>query len=242
MFAVIYQGYVKEGLETEYQKAWHTVANYFVESRGALGSRLHQTQEKLWVAYSCWPDKETRDKSWPGENAPSKELPDTVRNAILSIKRCTDQERNEQHQIKQETCMEVVDDLFCPAKQSQSDEDTCITDLKNLIKAFTQARDWEQFHSPKTLTQALSIEASELMELFLWDNNESSKLSLEAKREAVEHEMGDVLCYLLQLAWEYNIDLSHAFYKKMEINSKRYPIEKAKGNAKKYTILEKSKC
>jgi hypothetical protein len=112
MFAVIYQGYIKHGMEEEYKRAWHEVATYFVERRGSLGSRLHRTQEGLWVAYSCWPDKSTRDNSWPGDNAPSNELPDSVRQAIITIKSCIDQERNEKCQIKFETCMEVIDDLF----------------------------------------------------------------------------------------------------------------------------------
>ncbi len=112
MFAVIYQGYIKHGMEEDYKRAWHEVATYFVERRGSLGSRLHRTQEGLWVAYSCWPDKKTRDNSWPGDNAPSNELPDSVRQAIITIKNCIDQERNEKNQIRFETCMEVVDDLF----------------------------------------------------------------------------------------------------------------------------------
>ena len=71
MFAVIYQGYVKPGCESQYKKAWHDVAKYFVEKRGAIGSCLHCTSEGLWLAYSRWPDKKTRDASWPGEDAPS---------------------------------------------------------------------------------------------------------------------------------------------------------------------------
>jgi NTP pyrophosphatase (non-canonical NTP hydrolase) len=119
-----------------------------------------------------------------------------------------------------------------------SDENTSLSELKKRVESFTKERDWMQFHSPKTLSQALSIEASELMELFLWDNNEESKVTLEMKRELVEHEMADVLCYLLQLSWEYNIDLTQALYKKMELNKKKYPVDKAKGNARKYTQLE----
>lgn len=112
MFAVIYQGYIKDGMEEQYKTAWQEVANYFVERRGSLGSRLHRTKENLWVAYSCWPDKNTRDNSWPGDNAPSSELPDSIRQGIVTIKNCIDQERNEQNQIRSETCMEVVNDLF----------------------------------------------------------------------------------------------------------------------------------
>lgn len=115
-----------------------------------------------------------------------------------------------------------------------------IASLKKKVEDFTKERDWTKFHSPKTLTQALSIEAGELMELFLWENNEDSKVALENKRESVEHEVADVFWWLLQLSWQYNIDLSDALKKKMEINQTRYPVEKAKGNTLKYTILEKS--
>lgn len=118
-----------------------------------------------------------------------------------------------------------------------SDKDTNLKDLKRMVEEFTKDRDWVQFHSPKTLTQALSVESSELMELFLWENNEDSKRALEDKRSSVENEMADVFWWLLQLSWQYNIDLTGALKRKMEINKKRYPIEKAKGNTKKYTTL-----
>ncbi len=106
MFAVIYQGYIKPGRENEYQAAWNQVARYFIEQRGALGSCLHKASDGLWVAYSRWPDKKTRDLSWPGENVPSEELPLDIRNAILTIKDCLDSARK-----IPDLCMEVVDDL-----------------------------------------------------------------------------------------------------------------------------------
>lgn len=105
MLAVIYQGYTKPGRENEYQEAWNKVARYFIEYRGAIGSCLHQTPEKLWVVYSRWPDKETRDNSWPGESAPSEELPPEIRQAILIIKDCLDPDRK-----IPDLCMEVIDD------------------------------------------------------------------------------------------------------------------------------------
>lgn len=107
MFAVIYQSYVRPGKENEYQEAWNTVARYFIEQRGAIGSCLHRTSEGLWVAYSRWPDKKTRDNSWPGESAPSEELPVEIRNAVLTLQSCLDQDRK-----IPEVCMEVVNDLF----------------------------------------------------------------------------------------------------------------------------------
>ncbi|MBS0649227.1 MAG: hypothetical protein JSS10_08400 [Verrucomicrobia bacterium] len=107
MFAVIYRAYLKPGCEKVYKLAWHQVASYFVEKRGAIGSCLHKTEEGIWVAYSRWPDKATRDASWPGENALSEELPEEIRKAILILKDCIDQERK-----LPDICMDVVHDLL----------------------------------------------------------------------------------------------------------------------------------
>lgn len=107
MFAVIYRGYIKPENEIAYQQYWSTVANYFVAYRGALGSCLHKTDEGYWLAYSRWPDKATRDASWPGNDAPAAELPDIVKQAIIGIQQCIDQE-----QKFPEICMEVKEDLL----------------------------------------------------------------------------------------------------------------------------------
>lgn len=115
MFAVIYQGYLKSGRETEYQEAWNKIAQYFIEYRGAIGSCLHKTSDGLWVAYSRWPDKKTRDNSWPGENAPSEELPLEIRNAVLTIKDCLDPDRK-----IPDLCMEVVNDLLLSSDKIES--------------------------------------------------------------------------------------------------------------------------
>lgn len=106
-FAVIYRGYILPGKENDYKNAWKIVAQYFVDYRGAIGSCLHQTPEGLWVAYSRWPDQKTRDASWPGDNAPSSELPNKVREAISLLKNCLDQDRK-----LPDICMEVIDDLL----------------------------------------------------------------------------------------------------------------------------------
>lgn len=115
MFAVIYQGYLKPGGENEYQEAWNTVAQYFIECRGAIGSCLHRTSDGLWVAYSRWPDKKTWDNSWPGENAPSEKLPLEVRNAVLTIKGCLDCDRR-----IPDLCMEVVNDRLLSLSDTES--------------------------------------------------------------------------------------------------------------------------
>lgn len=106
-FAVIYQSYIKPGREEEYQRYWNTIASYFVNHRGALGSCLHRTTDGLWLAYSRWPSKAMRDASWPGENAPSGELSDEIQKAITGLKDCMDSDRK-----IPEVCMEVVDDLL----------------------------------------------------------------------------------------------------------------------------------
>ncbi|MBS0585657.1 MAG: antibiotic biosynthesis monooxygenase [Verrucomicrobia bacterium] len=107
MFAVIYRGYVKKGQEEAYKQAWNTVASYFIEKRGAIGSSLHRTEDGMWVAYSRWPDKKTRDASWQGTNNPSTALPDAIQKAILTLKEALDDERS-----LPDICMDVVDDLL----------------------------------------------------------------------------------------------------------------------------------
>jgi hypothetical protein len=114
MFAVLYQGYVKEGRAEEYKKFWHKIASYFLEHRGAIGSCLHQTDDGLWIAYSRWPDKATRDASWHAENAPESNLPEEIKAAIKILKDCLDPQRK-----FSEICMEVVDDLLIKNKGMQ---------------------------------------------------------------------------------------------------------------------------
>lgn len=107
MFAVIYQAYVDEESELEFQQAWHKIADYFTQCRGAAGSCLHKTETGVWLAYSRWPDKATRDASWPGESAPAQELPEDIKAAIIKLKNCMDQDAK-----IPDIEMEVVDDLL----------------------------------------------------------------------------------------------------------------------------------
>jgi hypothetical protein len=103
-FAVLYQSYLKHGRELEYQNAWHKIAAYFVEKRGAFGSSLHRTNDGLWIAYSRWPDKATRNAAWPEDETPSNDLPDEIRQAIITLKDCIERQLPE-------ICMEIVDHL-----------------------------------------------------------------------------------------------------------------------------------
>jgi len=106
-------------------------------------------------------------------------------------------------------------------------------DLKKQIKEFIQARDWEQYHAPKNLALALSVEVAEILEIFQWKENQENLSPHEI--EALKQEIGDVLIYLLELADKYQIDLIQAAKDKMALNALKYPAEKVKGKAWKYT-------
>jgi len=101
----------------------------------------------------------------------------------------------------------------------------------NKLKKFRDERDWKQFHNPKDLALALSIESSELLEAFLWKSPE------EADVEKVKEELADVFAYALLLAESYELDVKQIVLDKIEENHKKYPVDKARGSAKKYTEL-----
>ena len=117
---------------------------------------------------------------------------------------------------------------------SSSDLDT----LTRRLREFADARDWEQFHSPKNLTMALSVEVAEIVEHFQWLSEEQSNDLPEQTLDKVEAELADTLLYLVRLADKLDIDLLDAARRKIEINEQKYPVEKSRGNAKKYTDLE----
>ncbi len=99
------------------------------------------------------------------------------------------------------------------------------------LRQFRDNRDWKQFHNPKDLAVALSIEAGELLEAFLWKAPEA------ADTEKVKEEPADVLAYALLLSDAYGFDVQKIVLEKIERNEAKYPIDKAKGSAKKYTEL-----
>ncbi|WP_371935259.1 MULTISPECIES: nucleotide pyrophosphohydrolase [Chryseobacterium] len=99
------------------------------------------------------------------------------------------------------------------------------------ILKFRDERDWEKFHNSKDLAVALSIEASELLELFLWKENENFNKS------KFEDELADVMMYAILLANKNNIDLNSIILSKLEKNKQKYPVEKAKGRSDKYDEL-----
>ncbi len=110
--------------------------------------------------------------------------------------------------------------------------------LRDAIKAFIEERDWEQFHSPKNLAMALSVEASEIVELFQWLTEEQSKNLPPEKLAEVREEIGDVMIYLTELADKLGVDPLEAAKAKLEINQRKYPAELVKGKASKYTEYE----
>ena len=107
------------------------------------------------------------------------------------------------------------------------------------LRQFAEKRDWEQFHSPKNLSMALSVEVAEVVEHFQWITEEQSKNLPNDKLEEVATELADTLIYLTRLADKLEIDLLAAAHSKIEVNERKYPVGKAKGNAKKYTGLDK---
>jgi dCTP diphosphatase len=107
--------------------------------------------------------------------------------------------------------------------------------LRRRLRAFAAARDWEQFHSPKNLATALAVEAAELLEPFQWlTDEESTRLSGE-RLEHVRMELADVLLYLLRLADKLGIDPVEAAAQKIEINERKYPVERVRGDSRKYS-------
>ncbi|RXJ98269.1 nucleotide pyrophosphohydrolase [Arcobacter sp. CECT 8989] len=109
--------------------------------------------------------------------------------------------------------------------------------IQNEIKSFSKKRDWDKFHSPKNLSMALSVEASELVEIFQWLTEEQSYNLGDSKKLHAEEEVADIAIYLLRICTKLDIDLEDAILKKMKKNEEKYPVEKVKGSAKKYTEI-----
>jgi NTP pyrophosphatase (non-canonical NTP hydrolase) len=108
-----------------------------------------------------------------------------------------------------------------------------LDDLSARLLAFSTARDWEQFQSPKNLAMALAGEAGELLEHFQWLTEAQSEAIPPDKRREVAHELADILSYLLRLAERLDIDVIEATREKIAINEQRYPVEKVSGSARR---------
>lgn len=112
-----------------------------------------------------------------------------------------------------------------------------IGDLQQLARDFVTERDWAQFHSPRNLAMALSVEAGELLELYLWTDDDGPQPLTESRRQRVAHEAADVLLCLLNFCDQADVDLSAAFHEKLAIARQKYPAEQARGRALKWDEL-----
>ena len=108
-------------------------------------------------------------------------------------------------------------------------------DLRTAVGEFIEERHWEQFHSPKNLAMALSVEASEIVEHFQWLTEEHSRSLPPEKIAEVREEIGDVMIYLMELAEKLGIDPVEAAWSKLEINKGKYPADLVRGKSSKYT-------
>jgi NTP pyrophosphatase (non-canonical NTP hydrolase) len=110
-------------------------------------------------------------------------------------------------------------------------------DVLPRIRQFRDARDWLKFHNPKDLAVSIAIEAAELLEEFQWKSAEESRRHAAENAERIADEMADVAIYLLELTDVLGIDLSAAIHAKLDKNEVKYPVDKSRGNSKKYTEL-----
>ncbi|MFR6445264.1 MAG: nucleotide pyrophosphohydrolase [Streptococcus sp.] len=109
-------------------------------------------------------------------------------------------------------------------------------ELIDLINQFRDERDWRKFHNEKDLAISISLEASELLELFQWKQSEEV---VEKSLKEIKEELADIFMYSFMLADNLNLDVEEIIKEKIDINAKKYPVELSKGNNKKYTDLEK---
>ena len=113
-----------------------------------------------------------------------------------------------------------------------------INDLQTRLRQFAKDRDWEQFHAPKNLAMALAVEAGELMEHYQWLSEEQSEQLDPEKLTTVGFEVADVFIFAVRLADRMGIDLADLVEQKIKLNEKKYPVDKVRGSAKKYTEYE----
>jgi NTP pyrophosphatase (non-canonical NTP hydrolase) len=121
---------------------------------------------------------------------------------------------------------------------SQKQKICSIEALRDRLREFARERDWDQFHTPKNLSMALIAEAAELIEHFQWVDGEKSHQLADKVRPAVEEEIADIMIYLVRIADKLDIDLYSAVERKIAINALKYPADKVRGSARKYTEYE----
>jgi len=125
------------------------------------------------------------------------------------------------------------------ARCGKNGVDSDLNRLRSIVRAFVDERDWDQFHSPKNLASALTVEAAELLEHFQWLQSGRAEELGPAKLVEVKHEMADVLVYLVRLADKLDVDLFAAVQEKMVLNRAKYPAEQVRGDARKYYEYKK---
>ena len=119
-----------------------------------------------------------------------------------------------------------------------TDEQTTIAAIKEQLHDFNYQRDWGQYHSPRNLAMALSVEAAELLALYLWSSDEGPQPPVSSRIPRVEEEAADVLICLLNFCNKTGIDLAAAVEKKMKKNNRKYPVEQVRGRLEKHDELE----
>ena len=112
-----------------------------------------------------------------------------------------------------------------------------VADLQNQMAAFRDERDWKQFHNPKDLAISLSLEAAEVLEHFQWKSTDEMLQYVKTHKEQISEELADVFYWVLLMAHDLDIDIVKASQEKLQNNREKYPVEKSKGNHKKYTEL-----
>ena len=117
-------------------------------------------------------------------------------------------------------------------------DDPALSELTALCQAFVQERDWAQYHGPRNLAMALSVEAGELLELYLWSADDGPQPLSEARKARVEGEVGDVLMCLLNFCHAAGVDPARALEAKLDVARKKYPADRVKGKALKYDEYE----
>lgn len=119
------------------------------------------------------------------------------------------------------------------------DEETTVRDLKEIVRRFSQERNWDRFHNPKDLAIGIVTEGSELLEKFRFKSEAQANalLNSTSSRREINEELSDIFYFVLRFAQRYGIDLSTELGKKVKKNAVRYPVEKAKGSNKKYSEL-----
>lgn len=125
----------------------------------------------------------------------------------------------------------------CEGGTSPAGGGQALLELRDALRRFAAERDWEQFHAPKNLATALSVEAAELLEHFQWLTEAQSQTLDEDTKAAVAAEMADVLLYLVRLADRLDVDLAAAARAKIIANARKYPVELSRGSARKYDRL-----